>query len=125
HPLNIITSTWSDTRMGAPVESILVGYKDPRLAKLFAKATDPAVKDQYKGIRSGIDIDAKSRYDNYSKLLSLPNKMQFMVASESWFLKAEAALRNWTNAGNVKTNYETGIDKSFEMYGVSALADAY
>ena len=125
HPLNIITTTWSDTRMGAPIESILGGYKDPRLAKLFAKATDPVVKDQYKGIRSGIDIDAKSRYDNYSKMLALPNKMQFMVASESWFLKAEAALRNWANAGIAKTNYETGIDKSFEMYGVSAAADAY
>ncbi len=125
HPLNIITSTWSDTRMGAPIESILGGYKDPRLPKLFAKATDPLTKDQYKGIRTGIDIDAKNRYDSYSKLLALPNKMQFMVASESWFLKAEAALRKWANAGDAKTNYETGIDRSFEMYGLGAAADAY
>lgn len=125
HPLNIITTTWSDTRMHANIESILGGYNDPRLAKLFEKATDPAVKGQFKGIRTGIDIDAKSRYDNYSKLLPLQNRMQLMVSSESWFLKAEAALRGWSNAGNAKTNYETGIDRSFEMHGVSAQATAY
>lgn len=125
HPLNIITSTWSDTRMGAPMESILGGYKDPRLAKLFAKATDPAVKDEYKGIRQGIDIDAKSRYDNYSKLLVQPNRMQYMVAAESWFLKAEAALRKWSNAGEVKTNYETGIERSFAMYNLGSEVEAY
>lgn len=125
HPLNIITTTWSDTRMHANIESILGGYNDPRLAKLFEKATDPAVKGQFKGIRTGIDIDAKSRYDNYSKLLPLQNRMQLMVSSESWFLKAEAALRGWSNAGNAKTNYETGIDRSFEMHGVSAQATTY
>jgi len=125
HPLNIITSSWSDTRMNASIESILGGYEDPRMEKMFEKAIDPAVKGQYKGIRSGIDIDAKSRYDNYSKLVPQAQKMQFMVASESWFLKAEAALRGWTNAGNAKTNYETGIDRSFEMYGLSGQVAAY
>lgn len=125
HPLNIISSSWSDTRMSANMESFLTGFNDPRLPKLFAKATDPAVKDQYKGIRAGIDIDAKSRYDNYSKLLPQQNKMQLMVAAESWFLKAEAALRGWNNAGDAKTNYETGISRSFEMYGLAAQVDAY
>lgn len=125
HPLNIITTTWSDTRMHANIESILGGYEDPRLGKLFAKATDEAVQGQFKGIRSGIEIDAKSRYDNYSKLLPLANKMQLMVSSEAWFLKAEAALRGWTNAGDAKTNYENGIDRSFEMYGLGAQSSAY
>lgn len=125
HPLNIITSSWSDTRLGAPFESILRGYNDPRLPKLFLTATDPAVAGQYKGIRSGINIDAKSRYDNYSKLQPQAMKMQLMVAPESWFLKAEAALRGWSNAGDAKTNYETGIDRSFEMYNLTAQASAY
>lgn len=125
HPLNIITSSWSDTRMGAPFESILRGYSDPRLPKLFLPATDPAVAGQYKGIRSGINIDAKSRYDNYSKLQPQAQRMQLMVAPESWFLKAEAALRGWTNAGNAQTNYETGIDRSFDMYNLSASAASY
>ena len=121
HPLNIITSSWSDTRLGASYESILKGYNDPRLAKNFLTAVDPAVTGQYKGIRSGINIDAKSRYDNYSKLVPQPSKIQLMVAAESWFLKAEAALRGWANAGNAKTNYETGITQSFAMYDLSGV----
>ena len=119
HPLNIITSSWSDTRLNASFESYLLGYADPRINKLFLNATDPAVAGQIKGIRSGVNIDAKSRYDNYSKLVAQPQKMQLMVAAESWFLKAEAALRGWANAGVAKTNYETGITQSFAMYGLA------
>ncbi|WDF67461.1 SusD/RagB family nutrient-binding outer membrane lipoprotein [Sphingobacterium oryzagri] len=125
HPLNIITSSWSDTRMAAPLESFLSGYNDPRLARHFLPATDPAVLGQFKGIRSGINIDAKNRYDGYSRLIAQPQRMQLMVASESWFLRAEAALRGWNNAGNAQVNYETGIRRSFEMYNLSAQATAY
>ncbi|MNY01284.1 Susd and RagB outer membrane lipoprotein [compost metagenome] len=95
------------------------------MAKLFDPAADPLVAGQYKGIRSGINIDGKSRYENYSKLRAFPNQMQLMIAAESWFLKAEAALRGWSNAGTAKTNYETGIDRSFEMYGLSSQVTAY
>ncbi|WP_353184289.1 SusD/RagB family nutrient-binding outer membrane lipoprotein [Parapedobacter lycopersici] len=124
HPLNVITDSWSDTRMAAEIESYLVGYNDPRLPKLFRPAVDPVVAGQYKGIRGGIQIDEKSRYDNYSKMQPLEQRMQLMPASEAWFLKAEAALRGWANAGDAKTNYETGIAKSFEQHGVSGeLAD--
>lgn len=125
HPLNIITSSWSDTRMGAPVESILGGYDDPRLPKLFEKATDPVLKGQYKGIRSGINIDAKDRYDSHSKLLPQSRKMQLMVAPESWFLKAEASLRGWAGAGDAKANYEMGVKQSFAMYGLSSNVGTY
>jgi hypothetical protein len=34
-------------------------------------------------------------------------------------------LRGWSNAGDAKTNYETGIDRSFEMYNLTAQASAY
>jgi hypothetical protein len=127
HPLNIIGSPtqWSDTRMGAPMESIMGGYDDPRLGKYFVPAKDPAVVGQFKGIRSGIDIDGKARYNEYSELVNLPQKMQIMIAPESWFLKAEAALRGWAGAGDAQTNYETGILRSFEMYGIQAQAAAY
>lgn len=119
HPLNTINNAWADIRMGAPMESIMGGYNDPRLEKYFVKATDPAVAGQYKGIRIGINIDAKSRYQDFSKLVTFPNKIQLMVAAEAWFLKAEAALRGWTNAGDAQTNYEKGITTSFEQHQVS------
>lgn len=127
HPLNTITNDWSDIRMGAPISSFMNGYKDPRMPVLFQKAEDPDpnVKGKYIGIRSGIDIDSKSRYDAFSKLQPLPPLMQLMVASESWFLRAEAGLRHWANAGVPQANYETGIRKSFEMLGVSAGYNTY
>lgn len=127
HPLNTISSPsdWSDTRMGAPMESYLKGYSDPRLPKYFLPAKDPAVKGQYKGIRSGINIDGKGRYNEYSELVTQPNKMQIMVAAESWFLKAEAALRGWAGAGDAQANYETGITKSFEQYALQSQLAAY
>lgn len=124
HPLNEITSSWSDTRMAAGIESYLTGYDDPRLPEMFEPATDPAVAGEYKGIRVGILIDAKSRYENYSKLAPQEPRMQLFTAAETWFLKAEAALRGWANAGDVKTNYETGVTRSFQKYGVSGV-DAY
>jgi hypothetical protein len=36
-----------------------------------------------------------------------------MCYSEVCFLKAEAAIRGWSNAGDAKTNYEDGIRASF------------
>lgn len=123
HPLNEITSSWSDTRMAAGIESYLKGYNDPRLPKMFEKATDPAVEGEYKGIRVGILIDAKSRYENYSKLVPQEPLMQLFTAAETWFLKAEAGLRGWSNAGDVKTNYETGVRRSFQKYDLSGVED--
>ncbi|MBO9204164.1 MULTISPECIES: SusD/RagB family nutrient-binding outer membrane lipoprotein [Niastella] len=125
HPLNTISGAWGDIRMGAPMESILKGYNDARLPKYFAPAIDNAVKGQFKGIRNGIDIDAKTRYQDYSALVDLPSKLQLLSAAEAWFLKAEAAARGWANAGNAKDNYESGITTSFNQYGVDASASAY
>ena len=120
HPLNTISGAWGDIRMSAPMESILTGYNDPRLPKYFMPATDNAVKGQFKGIRNGIDIDAKTRYQDYSALVDLPSKLQLMTAAEAWFLKAEAAARGWTGAGSAKDNYESGISTSFSQYGLDA-----
>lgn len=126
HPLNIIGYDWSDTRMNAQMESIMGGYNDPRISKYFVPADDPVVLGQYKGIRLGVEIDAKSRYDNFSKLVFFTeNKHQLMVAAESWFLRAEAALRGWANAGDAQTNYETGIQRSFELYEVQSQLATY
>ena len=40
------------------------------------------------------------------------------------FLKAEAGLRDWSGAGDPKTNYENGIKASFADWGASGV-DAY
>lgn len=125
HPLTTISDAWTDIRMGAAMESILLGLKDPRVSAYFLPATDQAVAGKYKGIRSGVAIEAKERYVGYSALVPLPNKMQMMLASETWFLKAEAALRGWANAGNAGENYNTGIDRSFALFNMADKAAAY
>jgi Susd and RagB outer membrane lipoprotein len=124
HPLNTICGAWGDILMGAPMGTYLNGYSDPRLPLYFQKATDPAVKDKYIGIRNGINIDGKARYGDYSKLVTLPGKLQLVTAAEAWFLKSEAAIRGWANAGNAQTNYETGILTSFAQYSITGAAAA-
>ncbi|MGX5819592.1 SusD/RagB family nutrient-binding outer membrane lipoprotein [Chitinophaga lutea] len=114
NPYNTYSSSWNDIRMGAPMESILKGYKDPRIGKYFV--TSDAVPGQYKGIRTGIALPDKI-YADYSKLAEMKNEMQLMTAAEVWFLRAEAAIRGWAKAGDAKTNYENGVKASFAQHG--------
>jgi hypothetical protein len=117
HPLNVICNSWNDIRMGAPMESILTGYQDPRLPYYFQPAdTRDSV---YHGIRNGIVITSKDRYIGFSRLALLPSSIQLMTAAEAWFLKAEAALYGWKGAGDAQYNYEKGIYTSFQQYRVT------
>lgn len=115
NPYNTYTNAYNDIRMGAPMESILKGYNDPRIAVYFT--TSSAVPGQYKGVRNGVAMPDKI-YADYSKLGRMASKMQVMTAAEIWFLKAEAALRGWVGAGNAKENYEKGITVSFEQHSI-------
>jgi hypothetical protein len=133
NPLNVITTSWTDIAAGASLQSYLVGYKDPRLSKYLSPViTDPKTQGalpaqyagQYIGIRIGSAVTAKPNYNSYSVLnpntvVASGSPMMMMTAAEVWFLKAEAALRGWTGAGDVKTDYETGISTSLAQWGVS------
>ncbi|NQX39272.1 Susd and RagB outer membrane lipoprotein [Pedobacter steynii] len=125
HILNTINASWNDTRMAAPIETYLGGFNDPRLGKYFLPAIDPTVAGQFKGIREGVDIISADTYKNYSALATVPPAAQLLTAAEAWFLKSEAALKGWANAGTAKDNYETGILRSFDQYGLAANATAY
>ncbi|SEW54794.1 SusD/RagB family nutrient-binding outer membrane lipoprotein [Chitinophaga arvensicola] len=122
HPLNIMCYTWADLRMSAPMESILTGYKDPRLSHYFVP-TDDGV-NVYHGIRNGIRISAKEEYSGFSPLVKFDSRILFMTAAEAWFLKAEAAVYGWKGAGDAATNYATGISTSFNQYNITNV-DAY
>jgi len=52
------------------------------------------------------------------------SKVQLMTTAEVYFLRAEAALRGWSGAGNAQANYEMGISTSFDQHGASG-ASAY
>ncbi|UOB16802.1 RagB/SusD family nutrient uptake outer membrane protein [Abyssalbus ytuae] len=126
NPISVISDSWGDIRMSAEMESILKGFNDGRMEKFFKPSEDPALAGEYKGIRMGIEIEAKGQYLGHSELGSVieGEKIQWMAAAEVWFLRAEAALRGWNGAGNAQANYEEGVRASFSQYEVSGV-DAY
>ncbi|MFC2109139.1 RagB/SusD family nutrient uptake outer membrane protein [Bacteroidota bacterium] len=119
HPLTVISGSWGDIRMGAEMESILTGYDDPRLDTYFTPAVDAALNGAYKGIRMGIEIEAKSQYGAHSAIGSVVDgeTIQWMTAAEVHFLQAEAALRGWSGAGTAKAHYDAGVSASFAQHG--------
>jgi len=126
NPLWNITNAYGDISMGAPAESILKGYNDPREAVYYLPST--AVAGVEKGIRNGIDNSTYS-YADYSLLNVLATTpLNWMFASESYFLRAEGALRGWNMGGTAQSFYEAGITLSFQERGVAMpsgyLADA-
>ena len=144
-----ICFSWGDTRMSATMESVLVGYKDPRIEKFFEPATvhEVKVKDKdgkdtdklkypnpykdskypYKGVMAGSELKNKALRQSYSTVSENFKSFQKRIvisASEILFLKAEAALRGWAKAGTAKANYESAVKASFAQWGASG-ADAY
>ncbi|MBO9616510.1 MAG: SusD/RagB family nutrient-binding outer membrane lipoprotein [Dyadobacter sp.] len=131
-PVAQICYEWDDTRMGAAMESFLVGLKDGRISRYFAPVATPALYADhpsvpYKGIRNGGHINAKADHVPFSKVsedFNTVTSRRNFTAAEVSFLKAEAGLRGWAGAGDPKTNYEDGVKLSFADWGAAG-ADAY
>jgi hypothetical protein len=118
NPLWNITNAYGDISMGAPMESILKGYSDPRITSYFLPST--AVPGTEKGIRNGIDNSTYS-YAGYSLLnVTSTTPLNIMFASESYFLRAEGALRGWNmGGGTAQSFYEAGITLAFQERGLT------
>ena len=131
-PVAQICYEWDDTRMGALMESFLIGLNDGRISKYFAPMTNAALYADhptmpYKGVRNGAYIKAKADHVPFSKVNESFQTVQTrrnITASEVAFLKAEAGLRGWAGAGDPKANYEAGIQLSFADWGAGGV-DAY
>ena len=129
HPVTI-SFGWGDTRMSASMESILIGYDDPRIAAFFDPATDDTLYPDhpnypYKGIRNGAEIVAKGDRLSYSTISSnfkTVTERRFFGAAEIEFIKAEAALRGWAGVGSAMAHYEAGVNASFEEWGTGGAA---
>jgi hypothetical protein len=128
---------WGDTRMDAAMESVLVGYEDPRIEKFFDPATDATLYPEhpnfpYKGIRSGALLNAKDDRLSYSTIdaqfdpagANYGGKRRMLMPADILFTLAEASLRNWTGAGDAQDNYEAGIRASFAEWGAGGV-DTY
>ena len=133
----LVASDYGDCRMNAALMTYMVGFKDPRLPVYAVPATDATVvgslgPGQYEGIRIGINIASKDDYEGYAgpntaTTFTQTASQYLMTAAEVWFLKAEAAVRGWAGAGDVQTDYQTGVTTSFQQWGVGGgayLSDA-
>ena len=147
NPLMVICRDYNDCCIGASFESILKGYNDPRLAKMalpvgWMKKGD--IKDQngketgsagqIHGVRNGFEVPTGGEYKMYSipmvntdgsNPMSTDYPLPIMKRAESFFLRAEGALRGWAMGGTAEDFYNKGIKASFDDYGVSSDYDAY
>jgi hypothetical protein len=118
NPLRTLCEDYNEARLGASLESILGGYKDPRLQAWFKPSTIPDRTNQFVGIRSGVSI-VRSSYQPFSKLQAQDETpIPWLLASEVHFLRAEGALRGWNMAGSAQQHYEAGIRAAFAEAGV-------
>lgn len=120
---------YGETRMGATIWAYLDGFKDPRLDKYFIPGTRdyresyayhwalPPTADKAKDY-SATSYSAKRRQASKPRVNSA-DPVYWYRASETFFLKAEAALYNLT-IGEAKDFYEMGVKTSFAERGLSA-----
>lgn len=123
NPLWEVSESFTDVRMGATMDCYLNGYEDPRLSVYFL----PAANDgKYHGVRNGMtSYDQSGYYKACSGLNFAENDgMQWMDASEAYFLQAEAKLRLNLGSETVQEYYENGIRTSFDSKGASNV-DSY
>jgi len=118
NPLRYIWNDYADIRMSASMYSYMVGYKDPRISKYFNFATRAGSNNSYLGIREGSNITDKGLYTTFSTPnIQLNTPILWISAAESYFLRAEGAIRNWNMGDNAESLYNKGITISFEQHG--------
>lgn len=127
HPLYDIAYNFNagEVRMNASMDVYMNGYNDPRREAYFVPASSDG---NYHGVRSGIETSVWSKYvdNNISNLKvdASSTEIVWMTAAESYFLRAEGALRGWNMGGSAQEFYEEGIRVSFGENNVSG-ADNY
>jgi hypothetical protein len=120
-------SGWNEFRMSETMESLLVGYNDPRLPKFWQPAVNTG---EYNGVRNGMntaeivaDENAPDNTSGPSDYL-LPENMSttpstVMYTAEAYLLRAEGALNGWEMGGTPKELYEKGIEMSLRTWGIT------
>jgi len=117
NPLWNITNAYGDISMSAAMKSIIEGYADPREGAYFLPSS---YDGKFEGIRQGQNITT-AEYAGFSLLNVQPTTpMEIMAASESFFLRAEGALRGWNmGGGTAQSFYQQGVTLSFQEKGVA------
>lgn len=113
HPYDEIMG-WGEAFPAASITSYMIGYEDPRLSKYFVAGSE----GEYAGVRVGLNTNNVSPYRSSSELAKLnidkaQTEIVLMYAAESFFLRAEAALRGWIS-GDAASYYAQGVEASFK-----------
>lgn len=126
-------SDWNEFRMSAAMESVLKGYKDPRMPVYFL----PAVTSKtYEGLRNGLTATQLTNPANTPAATShvgarwssiaaggianhLATPQNVMCAAEAFFLRAEGAVLGWNMGGTAMELYEAGITQSMKQWGIT------
>lgn len=123
NPFYVIEYTFNDgdAKIGATITTYMNGYQDPRRSAYFTAGSD----GNYHGVRMGAVVNEDYPKSTLWSLMKVTNDdpVLWMSGAESFFLLAEHALRQ-NDAVEAKAQYEAGIAKSFNLWGVSG-ADAY
>lgn len=119
---------WGEVYMNASMESIINGYKDPRGEKWYNPASLKGYEGKLLGIPTGLPMK-DGNANIYSVCSSLnTNTIKenspaiLMTAAEVWFLRAEAALRGYTDE-DAKLCYENGVSTSFTQWDCSGASN--
>jgi len=123
NPIWEVSESFQDMRMGATMDCYLNGYNDPRISSYFRTTTSDGA---YHGVRNGMSNLSKDSYVAATSGINISSgdDMQWMTASEAYFLLAEASLRFGLGSSTAQEYYEQGIRSSFSQWGAPG-ADAY
>ena len=138
-----IMSDWNEFRMSASMESVLNGYKDPRLSEYWlpdgATKDNPAGNGKYDGLRNGLTstqltetINGATANAKVGKRWSSPDfggsdkyletPQNIMCSAEAYFLRAEGATLGWNMGGTASELYGKGITASMNQWGITDAA---
>ncbi|QSB28449.1 SusD/RagB family nutrient-binding outer membrane lipoprotein [Flavobacterium sp. CLA17] len=126
--MNMIVNAWG-YYMTASMESLLVGYDDPRLAKWFAPIDTGVYQGRpVGGLQGQFGTTKFSMFNNdvlgsgANGTLSETKNIEIFMASENFLSRAEGALNGWNMSGTAQSLYEQGIALSLRQWGITDAA---
>ncbi|GAB3571884.1 SusD/RagB family nutrient-binding outer membrane lipoprotein [Spirosoma luteolum] len=125
NPINENRRTRDDHRVSNTMVDKLVALADPRLPVFVSKT---AATGEYKGVPNGLSnseasalgLTKTSKIGTYFVQETTPGVL--MNFAELNFIRAEAALKGITAAGDAATAYQDGIKASMSYYGLTTPA---
>ncbi len=131
NPLNAIAD-FNEFRMGAAMESAMIGYADPRLQEYFSVVTNAtaAATKPYNGVAPGLastaftgtnsGVELSNVGPRFLRVNQATNPIIVLTYAEVCFNKAEAALLGWSvGSGTAATWYNAGIAASLNQFGIT------